>query len=43
VPLGENVPQLGPPLAGLLDLLVDLGQGHVSKNADRASVIPGGR
>src|SRR5436853_5957698 len=30
VPLGEDVPQLRPPFALLLDLLVDLSQGHVA-------------
>ncbi len=33
VPLRQDMPQLGPLLADLLDLLVDLGQGHVSENA----------
>src|SRR5436190_18276278 len=43
VPLGEGVPQLRPPLACLLDLLVDLGQGHVFENVAEPHLIPAGR
>src|SRR5438876_7364423 len=43
VSLGEGVPQLRPPLACLLDLLVDLGQGHVFENVAEPRLIPGGR
>jgi hypothetical protein len=43
VPLRQDVPQLGPLLADLLDLLVDLGQGHVSENVGTAGLIPEGR
>src|SRR6185436_1392292 len=40
---GEDVPQLGPTLAGLLDLFVNFNQRHASKNAVRPALIPGGR
>src|SRR5439155_22643304 len=43
VTLGQGVPQLGPPLACLLDLLVDFGEGHVPENVVRARLIPEGR
>ena len=43
VTLRPGVPQLGPPLAGLLDFLVNIGQGHVVFNEVRVSLIPGGR
>src|SRR5205814_6200014 len=36
---GKDAPQLGPPLACFLDLLVDLGQGHVLENVDWADLI----
>src|SRR5437868_3935855 len=43
VPLREDVPQFGAPLALRLDLLVNLSQGHVLDNAGRAPLIPAAR
>src|ERR671930_1214794 len=43
IPLGEDVPQRRPPLALVLDLLVDLSEGHVALNAGRARLIPEAR
>src|SRR6266536_446266 len=41
--VGEPVPELGPPLARPLDLLVDLGQGHVLYQRAARAPIPGVR
>src|SRR5439155_1476956 len=43
VTLRKGVPQLGPPLARLLDLTMNLCQDHASSNAPWGSVIPSGR
>jgi hypothetical protein len=43
VPLRQHMPQLGPLLAQLLDLLVDLGQVHVTENAGPPDLIPEAR
>ena len=43
VTLRKVVPQLGTSLARLIDLLVDLGEGHVVFNDLRSGLIPGGR
>src|SRR5258708_3395438 len=39
--LRKDVPQLGPPLARLLDFLMDLVQVHVSENVSWAPLIAG--
>src|SRR6476660_5118355 len=41
--LRKDVPQLGPPLARLLDFLMYFVQGHVSENVSWAHLIPGAR
>src|SRR4051812_33777580 len=41
--LRKGVPQLGPPLARLLDCLMNVSQGHVRSNARLRVVIPSGR
>src|SRR6476659_7943431 len=40
---GEDLTQLGPTLAGLLDLFVNFNQRHAHENALRPALIPGGR
>src|SRR5258705_7090528 len=43
MPLRKDVPQLCPPLGRLLDFLMYLSHGHVSKNVIGANLIPGAR
>src|SRR6059058_2421494 len=43
VAMGKGIPELRPPLARLLDLVVNLGQGHVVGNAISRVLIPAGR
>src|SRR5207247_5837354 len=40
VAVGQDLPQLGPPFARLLDLLMNFHDCHVSENAVRRPLIP---